>query len=143
MKKETDEDENLRLILKEQSASCEAYCNAQTLLQNALLDGRDGGSYEVHQQTLQQTTMDLSNSIEKVQDVLQRLSSFRLADRNKQKALDTHVERSKRVLTTIYNSGGKFHSLGIPATKDDAEAKTVALATLRASIAQVEKALAL
>jgi len=142
MNKETDEDDDLRRILKEQSRIVEKYCNAQTRLQNGLLDSRDGRSHVLHQQTLQQATIDLSDCTEKVQGNLRKLSSYQLADRNKRKALDTHVERSKRVLETIYHSGGKLHPLGIPASNDDDETKTVALATLRASIAQVERALA-
>ena len=144
MRTETDnEEENLRRILDEQSSSVEAYCNRQTRLQNALIESRDGRSHAIHQLTLQQCTLDLSDSIGKVQENLQTLSSVELSDRNKQKALETHVARSKRVLETIHQNGGNFYPNGIPASKDDDEAKTVALATLRASIAQVEKAIAL
>ena len=144
MSTETDkEEENLRRILEEQSSRVEAYCNEQTRLQNALIDSRGGQSHAMHQLILQHCTLDLSDSIEKVQENLQTLSSVELSDRNKQNALETHVARSKRVLQTIHESGGKFYPSGIPASKDDVAAKTVALATLRASIAQVEKAIAL
>jgi dsDNA-binding SOS-regulon protein len=145
MNKETNEEENLQVILKEQANVYQEYCNFQTLLQNALVESsRNGRSHVVHQQELLLATQNLSDSTERVQENFQKLSSCRLSsNRNKQEALDTHVARSKRVLETIYNSGGKLHPLGIPTSKDNVEIKTVALATLRASIAQVEKALAL
>ena len=143
MSAKRDDDEDLRRILKEQYNHVEAYCNSQTRLQNALVGRRDGRSRVFHQQYLEKVTLDLSDCTEKVQENLKRLSSHRqLVDRNKQQALDTHVARSKRVLETIYQNGGKLSPLGIPVSKDDDETKTVALATLRASIAQVEKALA-
>lgn len=138
MKKELDEDESLRLVLKQQSSLCEAYCNAQTRLQNALIDGH---SHPHSQLLLHQTLTELSDCTASVQENFKLLSTMQLNDRNKQAALETHVQRSKRVLETLFESGGKLDSLGIPVSKDDVEMKTVALATLRASIAQVEKTL--
>jgi phage baseplate assembly protein gpV len=140
--RESDQDD-LRLLLKTQYGHVEVYCNAQTLLQNELVDSRNGRSQILYQHALQQATLDLSNSISEVQQDLRMLAACKLSDRNQQRALDAHVQRSNRVLETIYHNGGRFHSNGIPASKDSHETKTVALATLRASIAQLEKALAM
>jgi hypothetical protein len=143
--RESDNKDNLQSLLKAQYSQVEEYCNAQTRLQNELVvvSSRDGrptkGLY--HQRALQQTTLDLVNSISRVQTDLGTLSTLKLEDRNQQNALEAHVQRSNRVLETIYNNGGQLHAIGIPASKDNHEIKTVALATLRASIAQVEKAL--
>lgn len=142
MSAKRDEEEGLRRILKEQYARAEAYCNAQTRLQNALVESRDGRSRVLHQQSLKQATSQLLDCTEKVQDNLNKLSLCQLDNRNQQKALETHLARSKRVLETIFQNGGELSHLGIPVSRDDVEIKTVALATLRASIAQVEKALA-
>lgn len=143
MSRESNEEEKLRLLLQEQAEVCQEYCNAQTLLHNSLLDSRNGRSHIIHQQILVQVSQDLSESIENVQENLRKLSALSLADRNKQKDLKEHVVRSKRVLQTIFDNGGKLHPIGIPINKDNIETKTVALATLRASIAQVEIALTL
>lgn len=142
--RESDKD-SLQSVLKAQYSHVEEYCNAQTRLQNQFIDIRDGRPKVLHQYDLQQANLDLSNSISKVQTDLGTLSSTLklLEDRNQQIALQAHVQRSNRVLETIYNNGGRLHSIGIPASKDNHEIKTVALATLRASIAQVEKALSM
>ena len=135
------EKDNLRLLLKAQYGHVEAYCNAQTMLQNELVDSRHGRSHLLHQHSLQQATLCLSNCISDVQEDLRTMVACTLSDRNQQKALDAHVQRFIRVLETIYHNGGRFHSNGIPASSDNHDTKTVALATLRASIAQLETAL--
>jgi hypothetical protein len=144
--RESDKD-SLQSVLKAQYSHVEEYCNAQTRLQNELVhvDSHDGRPRGLHQRALQQATLDYANSITKVQNNLGTLttllSTHKLEDRNQKLALEAHVQRSNRVLETMYNNGGRFHSIGIPASKDSHEIKTVALATLRASIAQVQKAL--
>jgi hypothetical protein len=146
--RESDND-HLQVLLKAQYGHVEAYCNAQTMLQNELLvdisrdDGVRSCSQIRYQHALQQATLGFVNSISEVQEDLRMLLAAcnQRSDRNEQRALDAHVQRSIRVLDTIYHNGARFHSNGIPASKDNHETKTVALATLRASIAQLEKRL--
>lgn len=150
--RESDND-HLQVLLKAQYEHVEAYCNAQTMLQNELVDiaSRDGDGVRScsqirYQHAVQQATLEFVNSISKVQEDLRMLLAAcqQRSDRNEQReALDAHVQRSIRVLDTIYHNGGTFHSNGIPASNDNHETKIVALATLRASIAQLKKALAI
>ena len=123
--------------LHEQYSRVEAYCNAQTRLRNALME--DERTTALYSHTLETLVQHMQTTVQRVQSDLKQLQTMRLGHARLQPLLLDHVERSRRILKTIYNSGGRFHTNGIPDGKDDIETKTVALACLKASIAQIER----
>lgn len=130
---------NINVIeaLHQQYDHLEEYCNAQTLTQNALIeDNRKAAQYS---HTLQAHLDHLQTSLQHVQSDLKQLQLMQLTHPRLQQLLVTHLERSQRILKTIYHGGGRFHANGIPDGKDDIDAKTVSLACLKASIAEIER----
>mmetsp|Transcript_9803 Transcript_9803/g.13811 ORF Transcript_9803/g.13811 Transcript_9803/m.13811 type:complete len:164 (+) Transcript_9803:55-546(+) len=144
--------EFLQKLLLKQYQHVEEYCNAQTRLQNALMDNRSTSQHKwetiLHRHTLQQSTLDLNESIQRVksdlieiekQIMLQEDGSNSFLDRNVREALEQHMKRSRRVVQTIFGSGGQLHTCGIPVNggNQDHDIKIIALASLRASRAQL------
>mmetsp|Transcript_36975 Transcript_36975/g.42173 ORF Transcript_36975/g.42173 Transcript_36975/m.42173 type:complete len:208 (+) Transcript_36975:3-626(+) len=76
-----------------------------------------------------------TTSIRKIHQELNRKEMILL------ELIKNHLDLSERVLYTIYEHGGMYHLNGLPATKDDLEIKTVALAILRASKGQIQNKL--
>lgn len=128
---------NIIQALHQQYDHVEEYCNAQTRFQNALIEDERKAAQYSH--TLQAHLDHLQTSLEHVRSDLKQLQSIQLTHPRLQQLLANHLERSQRILKTIYNSGGRFHTNGIPAGKDDIEAKTVSLACLKASVAEIER----
>lgn len=142
MNEKEKEEEPLRLLLQKQYQHAEEYCNAQTRLHSALVDNRPHSQLDqlLFHHTLQRALEDMKESTDKVRSDLVSLEESRteVANHNLHKALQTHLETSHRIVQTMFHSGGRFHTSGIPANKDDYESKMVALATLRASIETLE-----
>ena len=141
----------LRKLLLEQYQHLEEYCNAQTRLHNILIDNKSTSQQKwdkvLYDHKLQQTTLDLNDCIKKVKSDLIEIDKQLLIhtnnsslDRNACEALQQHLTRSRRVVQTIFESGGQLHGCGIPAKKgnNDHDSKLVALASLRASRAQLD-----
>mmetsp|Transcript_29190 Transcript_29190/g.44130 ORF Transcript_29190/g.44130 Transcript_29190/m.44130 type:complete len:154 (-) Transcript_29190:318-779(-) len=146
---DSNNDDWLRNFLNQQYLHAEYYCNAQTKLQNSLLQQQNNAQQSCSSKHVQMESavLELSAAVQDVQQDLETLRRTIIADDNnnnnihprKQTLLQGHVELSERVVMTIYEHGGMYHPNGIPATKDDIEIKTVALASLRASIARLEE----
>lgn len=145
------EEKWLRTSLQEQYQCVEEYCNAQTRLNNALVNNRSRSQHKwervLYEHTLQKATQGLSESIQTVRSCMIKIESqipkglFPLSDsdgnRNTRQAWQQHLERSRRVLQTLFQSGGgQFYASGIPVGKYDSESKMIGLATLRASRAR-------
>jgi hypothetical protein len=132
---------SLLQLLNSQYEHVESYCNAQTRLQNALTEGNRSKSdpHQLYQAKLNQHVTSLQKTLGKVQSDLVELEGYNIKNERLQQLLDSHVERSKRVLTTIYRHGGIYHANGLPAGKDSIEEKTVALSALKASITQIQR----
>eukprot|EP00547_Thalassionema_nitzschioides_P013706 CAMPEP_0194239290 /NCGR_PEP_ID=MMETSP0158-20130606/5802_1 /TAXON_ID=33649 /ORGANISM="Thalassionema nitzschioides, Strain L26-B" /LENGTH=151 /DNA_ID=CAMNT_0038973731 /DNA_START=20 /DNA_END=475 /DNA_ORIENTATION=- len=126
-----EEGENswIQQALNQQYEHLELYCNAQTRLQNSLLQQQ---LHRQHNDTRTEWVMELSHAVQDVQQDLETLRNHTCSHPRKQELLQRHVELSERVIKTIYEHGGMYHRNGIPATKDNIEIKTVALASLRA-----------
>ena len=124
-------------LLHRQYRNLETYCNAQTRIQNALIEEKR--TTALFSLKLHAHLDNLQSSLQQVQSDLRQLQTIELGHPRLQRLLVAHIERSRRILKTIYNSGGAFHANGIPVYKDDVETKTVALASLNASIADLER----
>jgi sirohydrochlorin ferrochelatase len=148
---ESDDDRphhTLRQALKEQYAHVEAYGNAQTKLHHAMSRStNETGETQfgplLRQNARNRALEELAESIARVRSDFQCLQSMDLSEESHklQEVWKRHLETSRRVVDTIFEHGGRLHANGVPATKDDYDTKLVALATLRASIAQVESLL--
>jgi hypothetical protein len=136
-----DEEENqwVSMLLQQQAQNVEEYCNAQTRLQNAVVDENRMFQASV----IQTCIVELQKTLSTVQNDLIALQSKELRGHRKKEILSDHIQLSKRVLLTIFENGGMLHSNGIPASKDNVEIKTVALSSLRASVLQVQRILGL
>lgn len=132
-------DEKLSGRLKRQYKHFEDYCNAQTRLQNALIEE----DREFLPSTLQDCVDALQIVVSKIQEDRKDLATFNLNNGRKQKILEEHISRSERIIKTIFHNGGKYHPSGIPASSDDVNMKTVAMATLRASLTKTQRKLGL
>jgi uncharacterized coiled-coil DUF342 family protein len=132
---EEEENQWLHRALQRQFQHVEKYCNAQTRLHNALIEeDRAFQSTSLHTYIV-----ELEDCLRKVQKDLGYLQEKQLRNQRRMEVLSSHVERSKRVLWTVYENGAILHPNGIPATKDNVAIKTVALSTLRASMVQLER----
>jgi 23S rRNA C2498 (ribose-2'-O)-methylase RlmM len=132
---EEEENQWLHKALQRQFQHVEQYCNAQTRLHNALLE--EDRAFQ--STSLQTYIIELEECLRKVQKDLGSLQAKELRNQRRMEVLLSHVERSKRVLLTVYENGAMLHPNGIPATKDNVAIKTVALSTLRASMVQLER----
>lgn len=138
MSDDSNNDDWLRNVLNQQYLHAEYYCNAQTKLQNSLLQQNQ----QTSKHGMESTVLELSAAVQDVQQDLETLRTIAMDLPSRTQALlKDHVELSKRVVMTIYEHGGMYHPNGIPATKDNIEIKTVALASLRASKVRLEQRL--
>lgn len=83
----------------------------------------------------------LEKALGKVQNDMQAILMISLRHRRRMEVLSEHIQLSERVLLTIFENGALLHANGVPATKDNTAIKTVALSSLRASIARVQRKL--
>jgi hypothetical protein len=134
-----DEEENqwLHSLLQQQSQHVEEYCNGQTRLQNALIE--EDRTFQAS--SIQTNIVELDQTLRNVQKDLKNLKMKQLHGHRRKEVLSDHIQTSERVLLTIWENGGMLHPNGIPASKDNVAIKTVALSSLRASIAQVQRKL--
>lgn len=136
---EEEENKFLKPLLGRTFKHVEKYCNAQTRLQNVLIEG-DRVSLAASLQTL---VIQLEDSITGVGGNLDELKKAKddLSSARRREALSEHIDCCGRVVSTVFASGAMIHSNGIPTTADDIAMKTVALSVLKASTAQVERKL--
>jgi len=149
---QSSKEEATQVLLEEQFLYTEAYCNATTALHNALQQVAGGAAEELVD--LYQATKEYQDALDRVQNNLQALKELAVVEeasgtrsRNANRCLTQHLERTRRVLTTIYQSGhgAAFYANGIPipssqsftGSNNNNNARLVALATLRASIQSV------
>jgi len=144
---QSSKEEATQVLLEEQFQYTEAYCNATTALHNALQQVAGAGEVLVD---LHQATKEYQDALDSVQNNLQALTELvavhekETGRRNAKSCLTQHLERTRRVLATIYQSGqgAAYYSNGIPipssqSRNNNNNARLVALATLRASIQSV------
>jgi hypothetical protein len=141
--------------LEAQYTHVEAYCDAQTSLGNVYI--QRGKSQEATTRTihpylqleqpspeytaLQQVRTSLHAIHQDWQIIHQLLEELNHNDKEIHAMLLRHVALSKRVLQTVQD---RYHRNGIPiltSSQSSLERKTVALATLRASIARIQQAI--
>jgi hypothetical protein len=108
---------NLSTRLQEQYQHVEEYCNAQTRLFNATINSKDAAD----------AVANLSQATRRIRQDLQKLQNCRQ---------DKHLEVSRRVIQTI-GRNPSWHANGLPEGSAKVQVFTVALATLKASIAEV------
>ena len=134
-----EEQENQRLahMLQQQFQNLEDYCNCQTHLQNSLVDE----DRRFQASTIQMNMDQLQQALKNVQSDMQTLKMITLRNHRRMDVLLDHIQLSERVLLTVFENGAMLHTNGIPATKDDISIKTVALSSLRASMARVQRKL--
>ena len=128
----------LNALLEEQYRSAEAYANAQSRLYNAASwrgTGAGGsGDDDYDDDGLVAAAEDLARRREGVR------SNLVLLKRHQQQRRDDHLEAhlslSGRVAETLF-SNPSWHRNGIPSSRASMETSTVALASLKASIARV------
>jgi hypothetical protein len=108
---------NLSTHLQEQYKHVEEYCNAQTRLYNATISSKDTAD----------AVANLSQATRRIRQDLQKLQNFQQ---------DQHLEVSRRLIQTI-GRNPSWHADGLPEGSSKVQVYTVALATLKASIAQV------
>jgi hypothetical protein len=159
--------ESLFQLLEAQYEHTVDYCNAQTALQNAFVTPSSSSASSMGTTTstkinVASAVQSLQTSVSRVQMNLKRLENVlddlndddehkkSIMDRVVVQAWTNHVARSRRILSTLYATAS-FAPHGVPTfttTEGDADGdddvinrKTVALATLRASIHQVQEIL--
>mmetsp|Transcript_8200 Transcript_8200/g.22258 ORF Transcript_8200/g.22258 Transcript_8200/m.22258 type:complete len:137 (-) Transcript_8200:636-1046(-) len=122
------DDEDIVKLLEDQYRYVERYCNAQTALWN--------------QCTSSNPTSHCVTSLARCLDAVR--ANFRALRQLDARALQRHVEISRRVLQTIGNNPG-WTAEGLPSSSNvsSVAANTVALATLKASMEAVLDALVL
>lgn len=153
---------SLSTLLREQYSATEDYCNAQTSFRNAVVSRQDSSNsgqspmrlnrYVV----LNQALMHHQTALDRIQENLQHLhehhnalsESYETPDSGSallQKVLSQHLQRTERVLRTIYiEGGGVYHPNGLPVPTGEGESENaasalmVALSTLRASMHLVQ-----
>lgn len=153
-------------LLENQYAHVEAYCDAQTTLHNTLVNrGSSKGSatqkkHPVHPYldlTLHQppeeykAVMNIQKSLNSIKGNWTALQELVETDKDNDtnrnpiiaSLLQNHMALSRRVVKTVQDP---YHRNGIPTTssgggENSTERKTVALATLRASMARIQEAL--
>lgn len=163
---------SLRQLLREQYSAIEDYCNAQTSFRNTIVARQDSsisGSTSTgldRQLCLNQALMNHQVALDRVDDNLHALHQLlkALSPSNEttssqspmktrktdstalQQVLSQHLQRSERVLQTIFmEGGGAFHPNGLPVPMREAESEStssalmVALSSLRASIQLVQE----
>ena len=108
---------NLSTRLQEQYKHVEEYCNAQTRLYNATISSKD----------VADAVANLSQATRRIRQDLQDLQKCQQ---------DQHLEVSCRVIQTI-GRNPSWHANGLPEGSSKVQVFTIALATLKASIAQV------
>jgi hypothetical protein len=116
--------EPIVLLLQEQYSQVECYCNAQTRLHNAI--------QTTSSESTAKAVIALSDSLQKLRLDLQLL---RMKENSR---LEEHLRLSDRVIETISRNPG-WHANGIPASSNNIKLNTVALATLKASIATISE----
>lgn len=148
----------LSVLLREQYQCTEHYCNASTALHNQIQQQQQQHRHRQHN-GIGTATTDLLRSTQNYQDTLHQLQTCMksletiIMDMAEESChgnrplleclLQEHLERSRRILGTIYSSGegSCFHANGLPTPKqslsDIVNSRLVALSTLRASIKTV------
>ena len=149
-------EDKIRTTLETQYAHVESYCDAQTTLGNLLINrGKDTPQPKLHPHllavppppdeytaclTIQQALSNIRQDWNNLQELLEETQNHNHSGVHS--LLQQHWSLSKRVLQTVQDV---YHRNGIPIptnrTVDPTERKTIALATLRASIARIQQAM--
>jgi hypothetical protein len=134
-----EEEENQRLVnlLQQQFANLEEYCNCQTQLHNSCVEE----DRRFQASSIQACMDQLEKALGKVQNDMQAILLISMPHHRRMDVLSEHIHLSERVVRTIFENGAMLHANGVPATKDNTAIKTVALSSLRASIARVQRKL--
>ena len=147
--------QRIAVTLEHQYAHVAAYCDAQTTLGNILVHrGRDPKARKIDPLlvvprppeefnavvTIQTARTNLKNDWVAIQELIQETTSSNTAIHT---LLEQHWKLSRRVVQTVHDP---YHRNGIPVVtdvrrEDPNERKTVALATLRASVARLQEAM--
>lgn len=149
--------EQVQLLLKSQYLHLEDYINSQTRLRNILrqqtpsdaissplLANHEGRQQQVAVLAVYDTTEQVRKDLQQLSEFVNRLSKNENNNDNERlrMALQIHLECSQRVVTTCYNCGNQWHTLGIHVSYDQnnaTEIQLTALATLKASITQLRE----
>jgi len=173
-----EREKKIAQVLEEQYQFIEKYCNATTILYNAIQhpsqsassSSSSAASSDLYQATLQQQDSlgHVQNNLRSLEKLIEHYtetsetSNDNADDGNShphqrrrgrtalERSLCEHVARTRRILTTIYQSGqgAAFHTNGLPVTPKiqpigtiasnaHCDSRLVALTTLRASIKTV------
>ena len=152
------EQNRLSLLLQYQYDHVEEYCNAQTNLNNILIQRTDNNTNTYTSSrnlsvllvpaisNLQEKLAYVQNDLTSLEEFVQTCEQHSISSRSVSLSLlQQHVERSRRVLKTVYEP---YHVNGIqfPSKQktvmsglDSIETKTIALASLRASIIKLQQ----
>lgn len=121
-------------LLNEQFPLVERYCNAATQLSHQIVDTDDD--------SILQGTHELLRALQRVHRHLEQMARFVESDAQRmERPLREHLERTKRVLNSIFQHHASFRGLDglatppvVAADGEIVDVRLVALATLRASI---------
>lgn len=136
---------DVQLLVNEQYDLTVSFCNAQTSLLNAA--AAPAAAKQQHHASL---VDEYSTCLRRVQDNWIKLKSKRDKMQNISElrrvwtVYQAHVARTERVLLTVQRSGGGVWTThGLSLSLNDSDTVTVALATLRASVEDVQQVLSM